>query len=294
MVFCEGRHDIVFVQRSLGTVGGCCWVNKPVKDLPSPFGASPAAARGLIARRTERLAVGTLKLQAAVRAPLPHFESVLQAVDLNTVFVLVRTLGKDQTEATLELLEDLKLTMGEEAPAGNFDVSQYATAFVFDANDMGVADTLENFRKKYSVHFKDLAEVKHGRWTTANHMLVGCFVFCKGDGVTTGTLEDHLAPMAESAWPERYSEARSFIDDNAKNGDAVCRSRAKRLKAVITVTGQFRQPGDPMSEIIGRHGLPRQQFEESPLSKELAGFLTSVPWDEPLSASGSSIRRRTP
>ena len=227
-------------------------------------------------------------------APLPHFESILQDVDQNTIFVLVRMQGKDQTGAALELLGDLELTMGREAPAEAFDVSQYATAFVFDANDVGVADTLKEFRKRYSDHFEELVEMKHGEWTTADHKLVGCFVICNGDGADTGTLEDHLAPMAEAAWPERYSEARSFIDDNAKTGDAVCRSRAKRLKAVITVTGQLRQPGDPMSEIIGRHGLPRQQFEESPLSKELAGFLMSVPWDELLSASDLSAGRRTP
>jgi len=38
MVFCEGRHDIVFTQRSLGVLGNCKWVDKPLKKLPSPFG----------------------------------------------------------------------------------------------------------------------------------------------------------------------------------------------------------------------------------------------------------------
>ena len=26
LVFCEGRHDVVFAQRSLGTHGNCSWV----------------------------------------------------------------------------------------------------------------------------------------------------------------------------------------------------------------------------------------------------------------------------
>lgn len=214
-----------------------------------------------------------------MKAPLPHFESVLENTDLNTIFVLVRMQGKDQHRAALELLRDLDLTMGEKGPPQTFAVSQYATAFVFDANDTGVACTLKGFRDDYSCHFEDLPALEHGTWTTSGHMLVGCFVFFKDGGETTGTLEDHLGPMAEAAWPERYGEARRFIAGNAKNDDAVCRSSAERTKAVITVAGQFRQPGDPLSEIIGRHGLPQQQFEKSPLSKALADFLTSVPWD---------------
>ena len=30
LVFCEGRHDVVFTQRSLGALGDCSWVRKPV------------------------------------------------------------------------------------------------------------------------------------------------------------------------------------------------------------------------------------------------------------------------
>ena len=55
LVLCEGRHDVVFVQRSLGAVAGCRWVDQPMKDLPSPFGAIPGISEGLIARRFERL-----------------------------------------------------------------------------------------------------------------------------------------------------------------------------------------------------------------------------------------------
>lgn len=214
-----------------------------------------------------------------MRARLPHFESVLENIDLDTIFVLVRVHGKDQRNAALELLRDLELTMGEEGPPQAFAVSQYAAAFVFDANDIGVACTLKGFRDNYSGHFKDLSDLEHATWTTSGRMLVGCFVFCKDGGETTGTLEDHLGPMAEAAWPKRYSEAQRFIAGNSKNDDAVCRTSAERTKAIITVAGQFRQPGDPLSAIIGRHGLPQQQFEKSPLSKALAEFLTSVPWN---------------
>ena len=54
LVFCEGRHDAVFAQRSLGVHGGCQWVGRAIGKLPSPFGPSPIARRGLIATRIER------------------------------------------------------------------------------------------------------------------------------------------------------------------------------------------------------------------------------------------------
>ena len=84
--------------------------------------------------------------------------------------------------------------------------------------------------------------------------------------------------MAESAWPDRYAKARDFIDDNMDENDQVSSNDAKRLKAVITVTGQFTHPGRPMSDIIRRNGLPEEQFENSHLSKELVDFLTGTPW----------------
>ena len=44
------------------------------------------------------------------------------------------------------------------------------------------------------------------------------------------------------------------------------------------IARQFDNPGDPLSIVIGRNGLPRAQFETSALSAELADFLTGTPW----------------
>ena len=110
---------------------------------------------------------------------------------------------------------------------------------------------------------------------------VGLFVFHRSTQEPTGTIEDHLAPMVARAWPERHAEASRFIDQNRGEEDEVSRSESERLKAIITVAGQFNCPGDPMSIIIGRNGLPRAQFEASPPSAELADFLTRAPWSAP-------------
>ena len=278
LVFCEGRHDVAFARRSLGAHAGCKWVGKPVRELPSPFGRVRPAGKGLIATRYERHALEELTVQAAAHPPLPCFESVVENTATNTLFVLVRTHGQDRTTEVLDLLQALNNTITEEH-AGTFDVSQYAAAFLFDANGEGVASTLAVFRDRYGEHFGDLSNLEHSEWVTTNPVPVGCFVFHSAQD-QTGTLDDHLAPMVESAWPERYAAARHFIDDNREGADEVSSSDAARLKAIVTASGQFDLPGAPMTVVVGdrEKGLPRARFKESPLSAELAGFLAGAPW----------------
>lgn len=277
LVFCEGSHDVVFAQRSLGACGGCEWVDQAIGGLPSPFGRSAVAPKGLIARRFEQHALEDLSLRDAAHPPLPCFQSIVENRATDTMFFMVRAVGKDQSDPVLELLRVLDVTIAEE-PAGTFDVSAYAAAFLFDANGEGVASTLANFRNRYGGHFGDLASLRHGGWVTGTTVPVGCFIFHRGTQDQEGTLEDRLAPMVEAEWPTRYAGARHFVDRNRSTDDKVSNGEAERLKAIITATGQFDHPGDPMSKIIGRGGLPRARFEASPLSVELAEFLARPPW----------------
>ena len=272
VVFCEGRHDVVFIRRSLGACASCEWMKRePVGDLPSPFGTAPTAAKGLIAQRMQRRAIEDTALSRAAYGLPPHFEAVLKLPEADTIFVLVRMHGKGQWKAVLDLLGDLDLTIA----TGTFDVTEYAVAFVLDANDIGVAGTLTELCDRYGKHFGGLSDLRHDQWMATTRAFVGCFVFHGKDD--QGTLEDYLEPMAEAAWSELYDEARKFVNCNMRNRHAVLQNRAKRGKAVVTVAGQFECPGEPLSAIIGR-GLPEEQFTESLLCKELTGFLTRVPW----------------
>ena len=278
LVFCEGYHDVVFAQRSLGAHAGCEWVDKPVGELPSPFGSTGTVARkGLVAIRFERQAVDNLRLRTATHPPLPCFESIVENTATDTMFFLIRAHGQERHDPVRSLLRTLDVTITEE-PAGTFDVSEYAAAFLFDANGAGVTSTLAAFRDSYGEHFGDLSNIEHGKWLSGTTVPVGCFVFHRSAADETGTLEDHLAPMAASAWPERYAGAERFVDGNRNAGDKVSTREAERLKAIITITGQFDNPGDPLSIVIGRNGLPRAQFLASALSAELAAFLTGTPW----------------
>lgn len=276
LVFCEGPHDVAFARRSLEAHGGCERVDKPVGELPSPFGSS-RAGKGLIATRYGRQALAELTVQAASHPPLPCFESVVENTATNTLFVLVGTHGQDQVDPVRDLLRDLNASITK-GHAGTFDVSQYAAAFLFDANRKGVASKLAAFRHRYGEHFGDLSNLEHGKWVMTNTVPAGCFVFHRQD--QTGTLEDHLAPIVKSAWPGRYAAARRFIDDNREDADEVSGSDAARLKAIITATGQFHLPGVSMTVVVSdrKKGLPQAQFKESQPSAELAGFLAGAPW----------------
>ena len=280
LVFCEGRHDVAFAQRSLGAHGGCEWGNdKPVRELPSPFGPGGTARMGLIAMRYQQHVLEDFPLRDAAHPPLPCFDSVVENPATDTMFFLVRTHGQDRAAPVLDLLRGLNVTILDE-PAGSFDVSEYAAAFLVDANADGVATKLKAFRDRFGAHFGDLAGLAHRAWVVTTTVPVGCFVFHRSEQDQTGTLDDHLAPMAEAAWPERYAGARHFVDGNRRDADAVSSNDAARLKAIITAAGQFSHPGAPMTAVVGdpNKGLPRQQFDESRLSRDLADFLAGVPW----------------
>lgn len=277
LVICEGRHDIIFVQRSLGAVAGCEWFDQPIRKLPSPFGSMPPQSRkGLITRRLERNP-DALTLQETASPSLPQFVSAVVDEAKKTIFMMIRANGKEQVNAVVDLLQDINASLGLGSR-----ISRYATAFLFDANDEGLAATLATFRNGYGEHFGDLSTADHAVWVDARTCHVGAFVIHKSPSDPTGTLEDHLAPLVATTWPSHFDAASAFIDGGKQTDEAVSKSEAKRLKAIITSAGQFKHPGAPLSTLVDRDGIPTAQFETCKLSKELVRFLQAVPWREPL------------
>ena len=194
-----------------------------------------------------------------------------------TFFFPVWTGGKRASDSAKDLLQDLELAY-ESDIAGNYDVTEYAAAFLFDADADGVERTLEWFRTCYADRFGDLSAVRHGTWLNQTTVPVGCFVFHRSEDDPTGTLEDHLESMALDAWPERYARAQQFVEDGRNPDDEASRNNAQRVKATITASGQFNLPGAPMTQVIRDERFPLRQFQKSPLSKEITAFLTGTRW----------------
>ena len=196
------------------------------------------------------------------------------------MFVLVSVGGKDKADQALQLMNHVDATMVSD----DFDIQEYAAAFLFDADKAGLVDTVATFEKRYGAYFGGIADAAHGKWNQTTTVPVGLFVFHGGPS-NTGTIEHDLAPMVQAAWPDRYAASECFVADHSKRGDKVLKSDSRRLKAVMTAAGQFDNPGLPLSTVLGRKGLSRAQYESSPVSIALADFLTATPWP-----SGSAYR----
>ncbi|WP_428267610.1 hypothetical protein [Haliangium sp.] len=206
------------------------------------------------------------------------FDTVLRTPQNGPWFVLIRCHGKDGAASVVELLADFDMLL-RSVPAGSLKIDRYAAAFLFDADAAGVDATLTEFRDRYRGHFGDLDQVGHGSWiSSATHGVpVGCFVF-HDPTTSTGSLEDHLIPMVRKQWPTRTSAAEQYFDTHIEADDPVSASPAQRWKAVITTVSQFHHPGSAMSRVLHRDRLPRKHFQASAAARELATFLTSVPW----------------
>ena len=283
LVICEGRHDIAFVQRSMCAIAGGLLKGVRVGELPSPFGTIPRGSDGLIAEHIEKSAkrkrAADRKLLGAAILPLPQFDDAVWDDGRNEIYLFVNSGGIDRHDDVIELLEGVDESM--DLPGFDMDITEYATAFLVDANDRGIDETQKNVCNRYSNHFRKLSATAHATWTDSDKCPVGIFIFCRCDG--TGTLEDHVAPMAALAWKERYKNACNFIDQGKKNSDKVSRRRANRLKAIIACVGQFNFPGDSLFSVIkhgGRDGgIPDSEFKNSKVSNELVEFLQGVRWD---------------
>lgn len=287
LVFCEGAHDVAFIRRSLHALGGYVDVKKPIGELPSPFGGSTTLPKGLIATRLDKQDIEDFKLDNEY-PPTPKYDAFVGKDSSDTVFVLLRAGGQDTAEQVIDLLGDLAAVF-KLAQVAQFDVTEYAVAVFCDADAKGLTAKLETFQQNYSAYLGDLSRAEHAKWIATATVPVGIFVF-HDVATQTGTLEDHLAPMVESWTPDRYAGARNFIEGNRKPGDPVWNDEAKRLKAILTATGQFGQPGYSLSVIL-RNGLPDDKFSTSQASKALVEFLEAVPWKSRKSGGASSASK---
>lgn len=276
-VFCEGNHDVTFVARSLGQVANATWVADPIGKLPSPLGPVPDPTNptkpkleSLIAKRYSSRTLDDLKLQAAAHATPPAFEAIVRTND--TIYVLVRCHGDGAAQHAVNLLQDVTALLN---PAFGTDVKDIAAAFLFDA-DSALAQREATFAREYAALLQGTLAPKHGDWVKTPSR-VGLYVF-HDPTQKTGTLEDQIWPLVAKEWPTRWKAAGEYLTTHVANGDPVT-TKSEHLKAQITVTGQFRTPGAPMTTILSDRdwGLPKTCFK-GPASSSLVRFLQGVPW----------------
>ncbi|HAM21764.1 MAG TPA: hypothetical protein DCQ04_05715 [Actinobacteria bacterium] len=284
LIFCEGNHDIVFVRRSLGAVAGLEFINDPIDKLPSPFGAlqtprhpnAPGRGVSLIVQHYSTRALGGERLSQAAHAPAPAFICALRDASRDQLVLLVRC-GTDSAKTKIvELLSNLSATLSNSY--GMFVVTEYAVAFVFDA-DTSIAAREQTFRDDYGGTFSDVDRLSHGGWIRHGDVPVGLFIFADDHG--NGTLEAVLAPEVAKRWPGAWTAADDLLNNHCPPDAAAYTKRSERLKAQMTIAGQPYFPGDPLSVAIDRDkrqlGLPPDAFQ-GPTSQALVTFLQSAPF----------------
>ncbi len=277
LVFCEGRHDVVFVKRSLCAVHDCGFLKSRVGDLPSPLGApegESSSGESLVARSYQKVPIDERYLSTAELPLFPVFDVDLEAPSGDR-YILVRCGSNQQKTGVVRLLDNLDLVL-RASPPGVYEIESYAAAFFYDADEDGVDGRVKVFRDTFGEHFGPLDELTGDNWLLTRTVPVGCFIFHSPES-QTGSLEEHLAPMVEEFEPQRWQHAAKFIDENKTPDDAVSRNASERWKAIISTTAQFRFPGDPMSMMLDRRGLPPDSFR-SQACKDVVHFLTNVPW----------------
>ena len=284
LVFCEGKHDIVFAQRSYGAIVGLLPFDKTIAELPSPFGEvrypkQPRQSPGgpsFFANRYTKRSLGDERISQAAHAPSPVLVSALLDPQ-NDLLVLLLRCGTDAAQGKVaEFLEALTeaITNGQ----GRLEIKRIATAFIFDA-DTSIADREARFQRDYVSVFPNASALQHGHWIHHSDVPVGLFILSGPSGA--GTLEDVLYPEVRERWPGAWSAADTFLKDHCPPDAPALRPPAERLKAQMTITGQPYFPGDPLSVVIARHKkhpiLPPDAFQ-GPTSQALVQFLQSAPF----------------
>jgi hypothetical protein len=284
LVFCEGNHDITFAIRSLGALAGVTWLGGPISSLPSPFGprfganAQPTAApmvKSFITERMRRRPLDGLRLMDAAHPSPPSFQALVKLESDDVVYAFLKSGGDDAADAAIDLIGDLLTQL-----AFDVDISAVAAAFLFDADQAGVSAREGSFAVDYAALLAGGAGPSHGAWGDGSQggtrVPMGIFVF-HDPATQSGTLEDVIGPLVGAEWPDRWAAAGDYLTAHQEAADPVAQKASEALKAQVCITGQFRFPGDPMTQVLGRDGLPKAHFQ-GPVSQALVDFLRRVPW----------------
>ena len=256
LLFCEGPHDVAFLNQVLKKQLGFNQKELQISELPYPIGN--VLKQGFLNRAAE-----DLRLDLAKKFFLP--DQVLARKD---VLVLLFNYGGSNRDKSLppflaavfELLNAPAFSEGDSVP-----LSYVVFA---DADAAGTAAALADISK-------DLAQIAGQSWLTANWQAwdklqmaaeqqtaqgcVGAYIWRQQDA-DQGTLEDIvLECMGEQP---RFAETLEFVDTRFKWTPAAQAKpeekralAAKRLKAAFCIEGQRKKPGGSLGVVLDQADL---------------------------------------
>ncbi|MDD5754695.1 MAG: hypothetical protein PHN45_08100 [Methylococcales bacterium] len=279
LIFCEGAHDVAFVQQVLKLCLGFKKVEWKFSEYPTPFDL-------LFKTSVQNHAAQNLSLDMTHKFFLP--DCVFQQEE--HLILVFNTGGSSQTDKVKFLLKEF-LPLLANSTIFSYDstdvVTQAKYLFLYDADCIGTTASFNKIKQDFSSiddeptwNFNDLTSLKENPFgAISNDYDKAAYIW--GENIQNGTLEDILLPMLENDEKDLIEKSSNFVDSafTWKIEDTKLKHRiaeiADRKKAIITCAGQRKKSGYSMSVIIGQAKLITEKtFINNPNVKAFSDFMT--------------------
>ena len=283
LVFCEGPHDVAFVQKVLTLCLGFEKMTWKFSQYPSPFNS-------LFKMSVQDHAAGDLTLDMAHKFFLP--DSVLQKSDHKHLVLLFNSGGSSNIKEVKSLLKGF-LSLLEQSSVfpdnSTAIVTQAKYLFIYDADHNGttklfkkIKNDFESIDEQSTWFFNELNMLSHNHFAA---LADDKAAYIWGENIQTGTLEDILLPMVEKDQKEIVEKAINFIDNPLFKWETSSTDTQRKIaqiskwkKAVITCVGQKKYSGASLKVIIedkdkGEKLIKDNTFKDDPKAKDFADFI---------------------
>lgn len=285
-VFCEGPHDIAFLNRTFKTIGfksnnGC-----KIGDYPVPFNR-------LIKTEATKSNIDDINISQLRRNLLPS-----ETLNRDEIHVFLYSMeGDEKKDVRQQMLTELMTFIPkneQEIPVLPKD-THLSVLYLFDADDFGVQYRINEVQKELKEIFRDedFEFTDNATFHTISEIKIGVFIFHELEK-QKGKLEDVLVPLMRKNNEEIFKNAETFLKDNfdenrlfklrlsQQNGEIVEKrstSRKKKhkydfKKSLIGTVGQLQKSGGSNTVCISDCDyLTQEKILTDELCKEIIDFI---------------------
>lgn len=247
-IFCEGVHDIAFLNTVLGLNDKDFKLfDKKISQYPTPLG-------DYYGKKFEEYKNLDLRFDKPVYPLIPSLTYTDKKEETMLVFYNSGGMTKykevNNEVDTIKKRLPLMIKFNETQKDTTKKIESFGFLFIYDADTDGIAKRFEEFIINYSkvldITKKEKEyEVNPNEWHSGKQ--VGCYIFTE-KASDKGSLENIVIPLIKDQ--SRYLQAREYIEKNKVQSDKVSKNENKVNKASITTVGQFHEPGYAMSVVL--------------------------------------------
>lgn len=284
-IFCEGVHDISFLNTVLSLDENFKIFDKKISQYPLPLNT-------YFSKKFEEYKNLDLRFKNPVYPLIPSLTYTDKAE--KTILVFYNSGGMNKYKEVNIEIETIKMRLPgmindltKQIKDTTRIIESFGFLFVYDADNDGIAVRFQEFKEHYSSvlkiqkekdenDFKNESktknEIKPNEWS--NEKQLGCYIFT-ANGSDKGSLEDIVIPLIKDV--NRYNKGKEYIEVNKLDDEKVSKNENKVNKASITVAGQFYEPGSSMSVILQNPlFLNSEQLKQDTKCQEIINFFKGI------------------